>query len=458
MIKRIFAIEKLSLKNEGKVIGKTLIIMGVAVFIATISMLQYAIGAPDIEACIEFTKEADIELTETYITITFRFNVTNCGTVLLSNISVVDDLIDDITLGTTTLASNQTTTGVGIFNVSKDDINGTIVNHANVFGYDPLGYEVAGIPSIFVINLETGLIFTNPPSIPSDPNPDDGETQVKLNTVLSWKSDDQDGDPVTYDVYFGTSYPPPLKMYNQSDDHYAPALRYGNTYYWRIIARDNHGESNASDIWSFSTVKNNQPSKPIINGSTTGHKNTDFEFEVFSSDINNDKLQYIFKWGDGKTTVTEYLQNGVSTHQTHRWANYGEYLITVKAFDGDIESKTSAYTILIDVLPIDDDIRGYLVDEDSEDTYDFFDSIDTGEKTDVEKENNTYLIDSNGDGKWDYSYNQETGLSTYYEYVYQKYKKMFYDEIGETPGFEMISLLAMIAVVLLIIKRREGKI
>lgn len=455
MIKRIFSLKDWSLKNEGKVIGKTLILAGVVTCVALIFMPQVAIGSPEIEACIEFTKEADIGLTETYITVTFRFNVTNCGSVLLSNVSVIDDLVDDITLGTTTLAPNQTTDGEGIYVVLKDDINGTIVNSANAFGYDPLGNKVAGIPSFFVINLES--ILSNPPNIPSDPNPDDDETHVKLKADLSWKSDDIDGDPVTYDVYFGKSYPPPLKMYNQSDNQYAPELHYDTTYYWRIVAWDNHGESNASEVWSFSTVKNNPPSKPTINGSATGHKNISYEFEVFSSDTNNDKLQYLFEWGDGETTVTEFLQNGVKTYQTHRWANYGEYLISVKAFDGETESKTNDYVILIDVLPIDDDIKGYLVDEDSEDTYNLFDNTDSGEQTDVEKENKTYLIDSDGDGKWDYSYNQESGLSTYYEYVYQKYQKIFNDEIGKAPGFEMISLLAMLAVVLIIVKRREGK-
>jgi len=96
------------------------------------------------------------------------------------------------------------------------------------------------------------------------------------------------------------------------------------------------------------------------------------------------------------------------------------------------------------------------VDEDSNDPFDLFDNTDTGEQMDVDKENNTYLIDSDGDGKKDYAFDLETGLlSTFYEYVYQKYKKIFYDEINETPGFEVISLLAMMALVLIILRRRR---
>jgi len=106
-------------------------------------------------------------------------------------------------------------------------------------------------------------------------------------------------------------------------------------------------------------------------------------------------------------------------------------------------------------LPIDDEIKGYLVDENSNEPYDSFDNSDTEEQTDVEKENNTYLIDIDGDGKWDYAFNQEEGLSTYPEYVYIKFKKIFDDEIMKTPGFELLSLLAMIALVLIILRRRR---
>ena len=92
------------------------------------------------------------------------------------------------------------------------------------------------------------------------------------------------------------------------------------------------------------------------------------------------------------------------------------------------------------------------------DIYDSFDNTDTGKQTNVEvekqEEDSTYLIDSDGDGKWDYAYNQDTGLSTYFEYVYQKYSNIF-QKTQKTPGFELISLLVMIALVLIILRRRK---
>lgn len=95
------------------------------------------------------------------------------------------------------------------------------------------------------------------------------------------------------------------------------------------------------------------------------------------------------------------------------------------------------------------------MDEDSNEPYDSFDNSDTEEQTDIEKENSTYLIDIDGNGKWDYAFNQEGELSTYPEYVYIKFKKIFDDEIMKTPGFELLSLLTMIALVLIILRRRR---
>jgi len=146
------------------------------------------------------------------------------------------------------------------------------------------------------------------------------------------------------------------------------------------------------------------------------------------------------------------LSRNTSFNTTHSWSKYGIYTVTITAEDRIGSQDSETITVYIDVLPIDGDIKGYLVDEDSDNTYDSFNNTDTGEQTDVEKENNTYLIDSSGNSKWDHVYNPETGLSTYYDYVYQKYYNIYQQS---TPGFELVSLLAMMALVLIIMRRRR---
>jgi len=94
----------------------------------------------------------------------------------------------------------------------------------------------------------------NPPYEPSNPSPANSSTFVDINTMLNWKGGDPDNDAVTYDVYFGTSSPPPLVNTNQTETTYNPgSMDYETPYYWRIVAWDNYGASTLGPIWNFET-------------------------------------------------------------------------------------------------------------------------------------------------------------------------------------------------------------
>ncbi len=102
------------------------------------------------------------------------------------------------------------------------------------------------------------------PYAPSSPTPPQGATGISITVDLSWVGGDPDGDPVTYDVYFGTSSSPPKIFGNQSVTTYdLPILSYGTTYYWRIVAWDSHGASAGGPLWNFMTNSlPNEPSNP----------------------------------------------------------------------------------------------------------------------------------------------------------------------------------------------------
>jgi len=103
----------------------------------------------------------------------------------------------------------------------------------------------------------------NPPNTPSDPEPEDGETGVYINTDLGWTGGDPDGDEVTYDVYFGKSSPPPLIESNQSGTTYNPGLLdFETEYFWQIVAWDEFENSAVGPIWSFTTEENLPPYEP----------------------------------------------------------------------------------------------------------------------------------------------------------------------------------------------------
>ncbi len=99
-----------------------------------------------------------------------------------------------------------------------------------------------------------------PPNPPANPNPGNGAANVSFNPLLSWTGSDLDGDPLLYDVYFGTTSPPPLASSNISGGIFSPGmLALGTTYYWQVVARDPAGLQTAGPIWSFQTRLLNSP-------------------------------------------------------------------------------------------------------------------------------------------------------------------------------------------------------
>ncbi len=95
-----------------------------------------------------------------------------------------------------------------------------------------------------------------PPATPSNPNPANGSTGQTLNSSLQWTCSDPDGDPLTYDVYFGTDENPALLAEGISENTFDPGvLEYYTNYYWKIIAFDDHGNSKEGSVWSFTTTQ-----------------------------------------------------------------------------------------------------------------------------------------------------------------------------------------------------------
>lgn len=109
----------------------------------------------------------------------------------------------------------------------------------------PLGYLLY---SEFVEDENT------PPNQPTVLSLHSSSINVSITTTLSWTGGDPDGDPVTYDVYFGITSPPPKVATGQSVTTYDPGtLGYETTYYWKIVAWDDDGDSTASSVFSFTT-------------------------------------------------------------------------------------------------------------------------------------------------------------------------------------------------------------
>ena len=206
------------------------------------------------------------------------------------------------------------------------------------------------------------------------------------------------------------------------------------------------------DVEHVTVVKkpNVPPINPEIDGPRNGIKNTEYSYVAVSNDEDNDEIGYIFDWGDGETTTTNFLPILTITTQTHKWDAAGRYTITVKAFDGQTESGITEYPILINTHIVSN--IGHLKDTDSNGIYDIFCNSTTGGVTNIEQQNSgTYLIDENGDGKWDHVYDIETEEIS-------NYKSNSIDQADNTLIIALVLLFSTIPLILfLIIKWNQDK-
>ena len=163
-------------------------------------------------------------------------------------------------------------------------------------------------PAMVPQNFKIVCSANSPPYVPGSPSPANGSTGVSINADLGWTGGDPDvGDTVTYDVYFGSSSSPPKVVGNQSGTSYVlGTLSYSTTYYWRIVAWDNHGAQAVGPLWHFTTgVQPNQPpyvpgSPSPANGSTGVSINADLGWTGGDPDV-GDTVTYDVYFGSSSS-------------------------------------------------------------------------------------------------------------------------------------------------------------
>jgi outer membrane protein assembly factor BamB len=85
--------------------------------------------------------------------------------------------------------------------------------------------------------------------------PSDGSIHRPLDVPLTWVGLDPDaGDSLRYDVRFGTTSTPTVKAQGLDVAEWRPAgLAPSQTYYWQVVARDNHGATAEGPVLQFTT-------------------------------------------------------------------------------------------------------------------------------------------------------------------------------------------------------------
>jgi len=208
-------------------------------------------------------------------------------------------------------------------------------------------------------NFQTWGTSSNPPNSPSNPNPTDGASDLDVNIDLSWDCSDPNGDPLTYDIYFGTSTPPTIKEVDYDGTTYnIKNLFYQTTYYWKIVAKDSSGLKTHGPVWHFNT-KQKPPGAPIVNyvetyfadGSNASNgrglllQGLDLEntYEAFVSGSNIDEVEFDFSsmglgkksdydGSDGwtatintKNIINPFGTYKIKSHNSYGWSSYKTY-------------------------------------------------------------------------------------------------------------------------------------
>ena len=78
----------------------------------------------------------------------------------------------------------------------------------------------------------------------------------------------------------------------------------------------------------------NPPEKPgTPDGPNSGRININYKFTTSSIDPDGDQTRYLFDWGDGNTTITEYYPSGETVRVSYKWDEQGIFNIRVRAQD-----------------------------------------------------------------------------------------------------------------------------
>jgi uncharacterized protein (TIGR02145 family) len=114
-------------------------------------------------------------------------------------------------------------------------------------------YGTAGPIWAFVTGNNTA------PNPPSNPIPEDNALNQKVTLDLKWQCSDDDGNPLEYILFLGTSNPPPFYTDNLTDTVYEIwNLDKGTQYYWKVEAFDLY-DYTSSPVWTFTTSSDNPP-------------------------------------------------------------------------------------------------------------------------------------------------------------------------------------------------------
>jgi C1A family cysteine protease len=171
---------------------------------------------------------------------------------------------------------------------------------------------------------KTIIVLCPNPGAPSSAFPSNGAAGVSTSLALSWGASNAD----SYDIYYGTSSNPPFVGGTTNLSYPLSGLHPSTTYYWKVVAKNNCGNSTSGSVWSFTTIPEtiSTPNAPTGPTSASIGATCNYSTRRASSNLGH-PVVYQFDWkGDGSD-----LSNWGSATQSKVWAVAGAYNIMVRA-------------------------------------------------------------------------------------------------------------------------------
>lgn len=167
----------------------------------------------------------------------------------------------DIIVDITEARDNISATGNNNFYLkmtdnSSDSTSGLLsefrlIDYQNEGKVSTSGETPTSVPE-FGANTANLTAYIGTPAEASYQSPGNGASTLPLNTQISWETADGAN---SYDVYFGTTTPPPLLCSNYTSTSWDPGtLNCSTTYYWRIASVNGYGYVEGQ-VFSFNTVQ-----------------------------------------------------------------------------------------------------------------------------------------------------------------------------------------------------------
>lgn len=234
--------------------------------------------------------------------------------------------------------------------VSSDITDFMLIQKTNILRFDYFGLAKDSTYQWKIVAMDNrgaqteGPVWTfstvekqnTPPSYAILTEPSDGASEIGVDQKLRWTANDEDGDVLYYNVYFGTTTEPELVSSSQTSQIYDPVkLDNDTTYYWRIEVSDGKVTNERSDLWRFTTEKITDE-KPVLSNIIAPKSTSDSLKLYFSEYINTTTANQAFKftpnvlgewsWSQGNTIAEFTPHNGWIPGSYNRFDLQANYL------------------------------------------------------------------------------------------------------------------------------------